>query len=153
MSDSPSFDDELGHDGEALLYNLVYCSRAADGLDDADIARILASARRRNPVLGITGVLVHGGGIFFQWLEGPRDNVRRLMALLHDDPRHDHIVEVSEMEEVRERLFPGWDMELATPDHIRAVLADARDSATAGPQAEALGRLLAQLDAGALGPG
>jgi hypothetical protein len=90
--------------------------------------------------------------VFFQWLEGPRDNVRRLMALLHDDPRHTDIVEVSEMEEVRERLFPDWDMELATPDHIRAVLADAHDSA-AGPQAEALGRLLAQLDAGTLGPG
>ena len=37
-----------------LLYNLVYSSRAADGVDDATVARIIESARRHNPRLGIT---------------------------------------------------------------------------------------------------
>ena len=148
MSDLERLDDELGHGGEALLYSLVYCSRAADGIGDADIARILESARRRNPMLGITGVLVYGGGVFFQMLEGPRENVRRLMDLLRSDARHDGIVELTETEEMSERLFPGWDMELATTDHIRDVLLDAREDAAPGAQAVALERLLAQLDAG-----
>lgn len=89
-----------------LLYNLVYCSRAAAGIDAAAIDRIIAVAQRRNPVYGITGLLVFGSGIFFQWLEGPRDHVTRLMSNIKRDARHDTVVALSENEEVRERLFP-----------------------------------------------
>jgi hypothetical protein len=54
------------------------------------------------------------------------------------------------VEEVRERLFPDWDMELVTGDHIRDVLQDALDSATDAQNAQALGVLLTELDAGRL---
>lgn len=148
MSQDLLRDDELRHGGDPLLYMLVYCSRAAEGVGDADIARILASARRRNPMLGVTGVLVYGSGVFFQMLEGPREHVVRLMDLLRGDPRHTGIVVLNEMEDVRERLFPSWDMELATSDSIREVLLDARGDAVAGAQAQALEEMLAQLDAG-----
>lgn len=143
--------DEPGR-GHALpaLYNLVYCSRATPGVDDDDVQRIIATARRLNPEQGVTGMLVFGSGIFFQWLEGPRDNVTALMARLRADRRHDNIVLLSEAEEVRERLFPDWDMELVTGDHIRDVLQDALDSATDARNAQTLGALLAELDAGRL---
>ena len=151
MSPDPPLDDELRHGGDPLLYMLTYCSRAADGLGDADITRILASARRRNPVLGITGVLVYGSGVFFQMLEGPRAHVGRLMELLHSDPRHEGIVVLNEMEDVRERLFPDWDMELATSDSIRDVLLDAHGHVATDAQVQALETMLARLDAGELG--
>jgi hypothetical protein len=60
------------------------------------------------------------------------------------------VVLLSESEEVRERLFPDWDMELVTSDHIRDVLQDALDSATDAQNAQALGVLLTELDAGSL---
>lgn len=147
----PSHGDEPGS-GQAfpVLYNLVYCSRATAGVDDAAVQRILASAHRRNPELGITGMLVFGGGVFFQWLEGARHNVLSLMDLLRADRRHESIVVLSEAEEVRERLFPDWDMELVTGEHIREVLQDALDSASDPKSAQALQQLLAQLDAGPL---
>ncbi len=132
------------------LYNLVYCSRAAAGVGDAEVAHILAAARRRNPAWGITGLLVFGSGVFFQWLEGPRERVVALMALLETDPRHTDVVPISENEEVRERMFPDWDMELVTAEHIRDVLADALENASEPGHAEVLARLLAQLDAGPL---
>ena len=47
------------------LYNVVYCSRAAAGTDEAAVDRIIAVAQRRNPINGITGLLVFGSGIFF----------------------------------------------------------------------------------------
>jgi Sensors of blue-light using FAD len=143
--------DEPGF-GQAfpVLYNVVYCSRATAGVDDAEVQRIIASARRWNPVHGVTGMLVFGSGIFFQWLEGPRDNVTSLMALLRTDRRHENIIELSEVEEVRERLFPDWDMELVTGDHIREVLIDAQGSASDPKNAQALGQLLAELDSGQL---
>ena len=146
----PSHGDEPGF-GPAFptLYNLVYCSRATAGMDDAELQRIVATARRSNARQGITGMLVFGSGIFFQWLEGPRDNVTALMSLLHSDPRHDNIVELSVDDDVGERLFPDWDMELVTSEHIREVLVDALGSAS-GPKARALNRLLAHLDSGPL---
>ena len=146
-----SLGDEPGY-GLALpaLYNLVYCSRATAAVDDAEVQRIIATARRCNSEHGITGMLVFGSGIFFQWLEGPRHNVTSLMSLLRTDRRHEDIILLSEVEEVRERLFPDWDMELVTGDHIREVLVDAQDSAGDPKNAQALGRLLAELDSGHL---
>ena len=134
----------------ALLYNAVYCSRAAAGVGDAEVASIIATSRRCNPERGITGLLVFGSGIFFQWLEGPRDNVTQLMAMLQADPRHNTMVQLSTVEEVRERLFPSWDMELVTTTDIRDVLLDALDNATDAHNTAALGSLLAALDAGEL---
>jgi hypothetical protein len=141
--------DELGS-GHVfpLLYNLVYCSRATSLMDDTEVTRILDSARRRNPAQGITGLLVFGSGIFFQWLEGPRDNVTQLMDLLKADPRHDSIVELTADEEVRERLFPDWDMEFVAAEDIRDVLLDALDETPDGKSAEALRSMLEELDSG-----
>lgn len=134
-----------------VLYNLVYCSRATPGVDDAAVAQIIAASRRLNPARGITGLLVFGSGIFFQWLEGPRDSVIELMTRLKTDARHDSIVQLTVTEEVRERLFPDWDMELVTSDHIRDVLVDALESAQDPKNADALRLLLAELDSGQLG--
>jgi hypothetical protein len=133
-----------------LLYNVVYCSRATAGVDDAAVQSIIDTARRFNPVHGITGLLVFGSGIFFQWLEGPRDNVTQLMTNLRADPRHQNVVPLSESEEVRERLFPDWDMELVTTDDIRNVLDDALSTAEDTKNAEILRLLLEHLDSGEL---
>ena len=133
-----------------LLYNIVYCSRASVTLDSAALQRIIATAHRYNPAHGITGMLVLGSGIFFQWLEGPREHVMALMQRLRVDPRHDAIIELNEVEEVRERLFPQWDMELVTSEHIREVLEDALESASDARNARALRSLLDRLEEGPL---
>ncbi len=110
---------------DGALLNLVYCSRAAPGIDEEAVDRILVTARRANPTLGITGLLVFGGELFFQWLEGPPPAVQGLMQKLADDPRHHSIVVLSRSEEVRDRLFPDWSMERVDTDSIRDVLHDA----------------------------
>ena len=133
-----------------LLYQLVYCSRAAPGVDDAAVDNIIALARRRNPEHGITGLLVFGSGIFVQWLEGPRDNISALMANLQADPRHGDIVTMAESEELRERLFPDWDMELVTGADIREVLQDALETARDASSAATLRDLLLRLESGEL---
>ena len=77
--------DEPREGSETLLHNVVYCSRITSGLAEADVQAIIATARRWNPEHGVTGMLVFGSGIFFQWLEGPRDNVMSLMSRLRAD--------------------------------------------------------------------
>lgn len=144
-------DEPLSGHAFPLLYNMVYCSRAAPGVDDAAVDRIIASSRRWNPARGITGLLVFGSGIFFQWLEGPRHSITELMATLQTDTRHGSIVPLSTTEEVRERLFPDWDMELVTATDIRDVLVDALEHAKDAQNADVLRLLLQELDSGQLG--
>lgn len=147
-SDEPGFGEQL-----PLLYNVVYCSRAAVGVDAAAVDRIIATSHRNNPRWGITGMLVFGEDIFFQWVEGPRASVERLMALLRSDARHEQIVILSELEEARERLFSQWDMELVGVEQIRDVLADALNDVDDPHDAQALKALLAEIDARWGGPG
>ena len=134
-----------------LLHQVAYCSRAAPEVDASTVERIVATARRTNPAQGITGLLVFGSGVFFQWLEGPRDHITGLMAKILRDPRHDEVVTLSHSEEVRERLFPDWSMELVTPDQIREVLLDALASAEDEQNTASLTRLLEKIDSNGLG--
>jgi uncharacterized Fe-S cluster-containing MiaB family protein len=142
------FDEPVPGGSPPALHNLVYCSRATGTVDAAELARIIQTAQRHNPAHGITGLLVYGSGVFFQWLEGPRDEVLRLMTRLRADPRHEAVVLLSETEEVRDRLFPIWDMELVEASDIREVLQDALSQAIQPQQAQALQSMLKLLDAG-----
>jgi hypothetical protein len=69
------------------------------------------------------------------------------------DPRHDSIVVLGESEEVRERLFGDWDMELVSADDIREVLLDAISESKDTPNTEALRRLLKEVDSRQPKPG
>ncbi len=132
--------------GLSELCSYCYCSRATPGVGTAEIDRIITSARLNNPGLGITGLLVFGSGVFFQWLEGPRSGIDVMRRRLAADTRHDTIIALDESEELRERLFPEWDMELVSATAIREVLVDAIDDAGESSNAAALQRLLAMLD-------
>lgn len=85
-------DEPTGGFAYPLLYNTVHCSRETAGVDAAAVDSIIQSSRRWNPENGITGLLVFGSGMFFQWLEGPRDTVTSLMERLRTDPRHENVV-------------------------------------------------------------
>jgi hypothetical protein len=73
------------------------------------------------------------------------------MHMITADPRHSNVVLLSEDNEVRDRLFPNWDMELVEAEDIRDVLADAMQEAKDPKQKQALAQLLSELDTGALG--
>jgi hypothetical protein len=110
-----------------------------------DVDTIIATSRRRNPVLGITGILVFGGGVFFQWIEGPKAEVMGLASRIEADPRHEMMTILSTDEEVRERIFPTWDMELVGAENIQEVLLDAIETAQDQKSVDALQRLLDKL--------
>ncbi len=132
--------------GARILGTFVYCSRAAEGVDDVEVGRIIEWSRRRNVARGITGVLVFGGGVFFQWIEGPPAQVEKLIASLHGDPRHHDVVTLDRSVEKRARLYPDWDMELVGADDIRAVLQDALESAEDENNMAALRRIVGHLE-------
>ncbi len=134
------------------LHNIVYCSRSVHSVDKEALEKIIATARHHNPRFGITGLLVFGSGVFFQWLEGPKDNVTSLFKMISADARHSDVVLLTQEDEFRERLFPNWDMELVEAEDISAVLEDAMHEATDPRQKDTLSNMLRELNKSALGP-
>ncbi len=130
---------------ESPFFSLVYCSQVTAGVGDADVDAIIAASRRRNAVLGITGILVFGSGVFFQWIEGPKTEVLELIKLIESDRRHEMMVTLSTDEEVRERIFPSWDMELVDAENIQEVLQDALETAQDQKSVDALNLMLTKV--------
>jgi Sensors of blue-light using FAD len=151
MFDEPGFPGGNDLDPDAImLETFVYCSRAAEGVDAAEVSRLVAFSQSRNIAREITGVLVFGSGVFFQWIEGPPAEVRTLIANLHGDSRHHDIVTLDRSVEVRERLYPHWEMEQVEASDIREVLEDALETAEDQSNIAALHRILGHLASGQL---
>lgn len=98
---------------EPDLYRLVYCSRNRILGSPQDVAAqveaILATSRRLNARVGITGALVFNAGMFAQVLEGARDPVEVTMERILRDERHGNI-QVLAFERAEARGFPSWSM-------------------------------------------
>jgi len=141
--------NDEGQSGQSI-HNIVYCSQAAQHMDKEGLEKIIATAKHHNPIFGITGLLVFGSGIFFQWLEGPRDNVTSLFEIISADLRHSNVVLLTKEDEFRDRLFPNWDMELVAAEDISAVLEDAMHEASDPKQKNTLSNMLQELKKGPL---
>lgn len=91
------------------LIQCVYASAASRDFDTAELAELLAQARDKNARLGLTGMLLHAEGSFFQVLEGPVVVVDALYERIELDPRHTQVTLVIR-EPIPKRSFGGWTM-------------------------------------------
>ena len=99
------------------MIRLLYISQAARGISDEQVQSILTSAQRNNPAASLTGVLVHGGGLFMQVLEGPEQAVLRQYVKILDDRRHSdcRIIHISP---ANDRIFEKWSMGVIDSDPL-----------------------------------
>jgi hypothetical protein len=88
---------------------LVYVSVATELPRPRTVDAIVATARRVNVKLGITGMLLWSDTRFAQLIEGPSDSLDLLYGRLLVDPRH-HDLNLLSRWEVPSRLFPDWRM-------------------------------------------
>ena len=99
------------------MIRLVYISQAVVGITDEQVQDILRSSQRNNASHGITGVLVFGGGLFMQVLEGPEQAVLRLYVKIMDDRRHSdcRLIHISPADE---QVFNKWSMAVVSSDPL-----------------------------------
>ena len=101
---------------EAGLYRLTYVSRNAMAGQarqlDEEIGRILASSRRNNARIGVTGALLFSADCFAQALEGGFAMVQDLFEQIQRDTRHADTV-VLDAGPVARREFASWSMAYA----------------------------------------
>ncbi|MCV0383247.1 MAG: BLUF domain-containing protein [Erythrobacter sp.] len=95
-----------------MIASLLYTSVAAEGLDSADVFKIVEDSSRRNPARDITGFLIFDRNRFLQYVEGPQAALDELLETLGKDKRH-HSVRVLHRSQSEQRLFPRWAMRRA----------------------------------------
>jgi hypothetical protein len=93
-------------------YSIVYISTAIVDFGEAALLQLLKQSRGFNERVGITGVLMYGGGRFVQVLEGCPQVVRCLYARIAADPRHGRLEKLADGLLPR-REFKGWHMSFA----------------------------------------
>lgn len=91
------------------MIRLLYMSNTAPTVTGEQVQDILVWARKHNPANGITGVLIHGGGLFMQVLEGPEQTVLRQYVEILADPRHNN-VQILHISPTNFRIFEKWSM-------------------------------------------
>ena len=91
------------------MYQLIYISTATDRADQAAVDAIVRHAARANAARGVTGLLVHDGERFLQYVEGERQVVRTLFDHIARDPRH-RACRIIREGECADRQFPNWSM-------------------------------------------
>ncbi|MDW5418715.1 BLUF domain-containing protein [Iodobacter sp. CM08] len=100
------------------MIRLLYVSQAASGITEEQVKDILKSAQQKNPATGLTGVLVHGGGLFMQVLEGPEQVVLRLYVKILDDRRHSDC-QILHISPANDRIFEKWSMGIIESDPMQ----------------------------------
>lgn len=91
------------------MEQIVYTSRAAAGVSGAGVFDIVATSARNNPGREVTGFLIFSDGEFLQLIEGPPNQLDRLLATLRTDLRHRDL-EVLSRRPVAQRTFANWQM-------------------------------------------
>jgi len=93
------------------MKRLKYISRFVKPLSAEELTKLTENAAAKNKELGITGILMASGGIFFQVIEGPKENINSLFSEIVKDSRHEDILLLgSEQSPNLSRIFPDWAM-------------------------------------------
>lgn len=102
------------------MKRIKYVSEFARPLEPRDIEALEEQCVRNNQKLGVTGVLMVSGNLFFQVIEGPEEKVDELFHQILQDDRHTRVLKLADERAVKERLFPDWAMKVICLDASRA---------------------------------
>jgi hypothetical protein len=91
------------------LIHCIYTSAGMHSFEEADLSTLLQAARAKNERLGLTGLLLHTEGTFFQVLEGQAEIVDALFATIELDKRHTQVTKIIR-EPIPHRVFDEWTM-------------------------------------------
>ena len=91
------------------MFHIVYASSTLQPFTKPELQALLEQARQKNAKLGLTGMLLYKDGNFMQVLEGEKEAVTKLAAIIERDPRHKRVL-ILLRGTSEERLFPNCTM-------------------------------------------
>ncbi len=92
-----------------MLSQLVYVSNRKSICTQDEIDKILASCKKNNPSLDITGILLYNDTKFIQLVEGEAKVIMDLYDKIKKDSRHSNCMMIS-YGAIKEKSFPSWHM-------------------------------------------
>lgn len=95
----------------AVYRRIKYVSRFSREMGPSEVEALVQHAASKNAGLGITGVLLTTGQLFYQVIEGPSAEVGALFSIIREDVRHTDVLMLSDSQAAH-RLFPDWSMRL-----------------------------------------
>ncbi|ELS30751.1 MULTISPECIES: BLUF domain-containing protein [Pseudanabaena] len=104
------------------MKRITYISNFSRSLIKSEIESIGHVSQKHNSQEDITGVLMSCGSMFFQILEGEDGRVDRLYAKILKDERHHQIRCLKSEENIEQRWFPDWPMEIIILDEKNDLL-------------------------------
>lgn len=93
------------------LYGFAYKSTPTTEPSKHALNDLVNESSFNNKALGITGILLYADSLFFQYLEGTKENIQALYIKILQDQRH-HTVTTLMDEPIDNRLFSDWSMKL-----------------------------------------
>ena len=120
------------------MIRIIYYSTAAKTPSISDLEKLLDTSWKNNIADDISGVLMYHDMTFFQIIEGPEENVRRLVERIKVDPRHTGFT-LTQDTPIETRSFSDWSMgycPLAEQPDLRQGLFDLKQRRSP-PNAEA----------------
>jgi len=93
-----------------MLKRINYISSFVKEMSETEIEDLARQAAKNNAENDISGVLMVKGGVFFQIIEGPEENIDRLFSNILKDPRHEKVITLGIQTGDLRRLFPDWNM-------------------------------------------
>jgi EAL domain-containing protein (putative c-di-GMP-specific phosphodiesterase class I) len=94
------------------MIQIIYTSAATREFSQDELANLLRQSRQHNAQVGITGILLHSQGSFFQVLEGDEKVIDALVEHIAHDPRHTNLTVIIR-EPISHRSFGDWTMGFA----------------------------------------
>lgn len=105
----------------SALRQVVYLSHSVNPtLTHDELQDIVITCRRRNTLLGITGLLLYRDGSVVQYLEGTEVSIRLVLESIKRDPRHTGMLFVLDRE-IDKRDFPTFSIAFQNPDYTKAM--------------------------------
>src|ERR1700722_18992034 len=92
-----------------LMIHLIYASVATQKFHTSQLTDLLQQARETNKRVGLSGILLHADGSFFQVLEGAPAVIDELYQKLVVDKRHAQLTVIIR-EPIARRSFGNWSM-------------------------------------------
>ena len=91
------------------MLRVTYLSAESYKLSSEDLLTILEKCNENNPLLGLTGMLIYGNGMFIQSIEGEEEIVKNTISKISSDARHKDFKILSE-EITEQRLYDEFNM-------------------------------------------
>lgn len=96
-----------------MIFYIIYLSSAKQLYTSADLSDILTKSRINNTGKNVTGLLLYHEGSILQVLEGDKETVMEVYAIIEKDSRHHNVIKMV-TGTADERNFPDWSMGFKT---------------------------------------